>query len=223
MNKKILLSWSTGKDSAWALHRLRQSGNGEIAGLMTTTTGEADQGRVTIHGIGLATLRAQASAAGFDLRLVHLPDPCPNEAYERAMETFVAAARADGVTHIAFGDLFLEDVRRYREDKLAGTGIEAIFPLWGLDTGALALEMIASGLKARIVSVDTGQLDAVFLGREFDADLLAELPASCDPCGENGEFHTFTYGGPMFDCDLPLKMGQERHKGPFVHIEPIAT
>jgi uncharacterized protein (TIGR00290 family) len=223
MKKKILLSWSTGKDSAWALHRLRQNGDGEIAGLMTTTTGEGDQGRVTIHGIGLATLHAQARAAGLELHLVHLPDPCTNDAYERAMETFVAGARDDGITHIAFGDLFLEDVRRYREDKLAGTGIEAIFPLWGLDTGVLARDMIASGLKTRIVSVDTGQLGAEFLGRAFDDDLLAALPASCDPCGENGEFHTFAHAGPMFGHDLALTMGRERRKCPFVHVEPIAT
>ncbi len=222
MNKKILISWSTGKDSAWALHHLRQSGAGEIVGLMTTTTGDGDQGRVTIHGIGLATLHAQARAAGLDIREIHLPDPCPNSAYESAMEAFVAKACADGITHIAFGDLFLEDVRRYREDRLAGTGLEAIFPLWGLDTGVLARDMIAGGLEARIVSVDTQQLGAQFLGRAFDTDLLAALPASCDPCGENGEFHTFTHAGPMFDHPLTITMGQERHKGPYFHVEPIA-
>jgi len=220
--RKILLSWSTGKDSAWALHCLRKSGDGEIAGLMTTTTGEADQGRVTIHGIGLAILQTQARAAGLDIRQVHLPDPCPNSAYEAAMEDFVTTARADGITHIAFGDLFLEDVRRYREDKLAGTGLEPIFPLWGRDTADLAREMIAGGLRARIVSVDTNQLDATFLGRDFDDALLSDLPASCDPCGENGEFHSFCHAGPMFGHAIAIEMGRRREKGPFVHVEPVA-
>lgn len=218
----ILLSWSTGKDSAWALHRLRQGDAGEVVGLMSTTTGEGDQGRVTIHGIGLPTLAAQARATGLPLRMVHLPDPCPNAAYEAAMETFVADARADGVTHIAFGDLFLEDVRRYREDKLAGTGIAPLFPLWGLDTRALARDMMAGGLRARIVSVDTNQLDACFLGRDFDDALLAELPAEVDPCGERGEFHTFCHAGPMLGAPLAIAMGGERRKGPFVHVEPVA-
>ncbi|MQA65072.1 MAG: ATP-binding protein [Alphaproteobacteria bacterium] len=219
---RLLLSWSTGKDSAWALHGLRRSGDFEIAGLMSTTTGEADQSRVTIHGIGLTTLHAQARAVGLPVTEVHLPDPCPNDAYERAMSAFVAQARADGITHIAFGDLFLEDVRRYREEKLAGTGITPVFPLWGKDTRALSGEMIAAGLHARIVSVDLQQLDERFLGREFDTALLDDLPPSCDPCGERGEFHSFCYAGPMFTAPLAIDMGAVRRKAHFAHVEPRA-
>lgn len=187
---------------------------------MSTTTGAAEEGRVTIHGIGLNTLRAQARAVGLPVTEVHLPDPCPNTAYEAAMEAFVAKALADGITHMAFGDLFLEDVRRYREDKLKGTGLTPVFPLWGLETQALARQMIKGGLKARIVSVDLKQIGEEFLGRDFDEELLADLPDSCDPCGENGEFHTFTYAGPMFANALPITMGQERRKDHFAHIEP---
>jgi uncharacterized protein (TIGR00290 family) len=219
---RLLLSWSTGKDSAWALHCLRRSGQFDIAGLMSTTTGEADQARVTIHGIGLATLHAQARAVGLPVTEVHLPDPCPNNAYEGAMRDFVSRARADGITHIAFGDLFLEDVRRYREEKLTGTGITPVFPLWGKDTKALAREMIDAGLRARIVSVDLKQIDERYLGREFDAALLDELPPSCDPCGECGEFHSFCYAGPMFTAPLGIDMGVTRRKAHFAHVEPLA-
>ena len=222
MRPRLLLSWSTGKDSAWALHCLRRSGEFDIAGLMSTTTGDGDQSRVTIHGIGLATLHAQARAAGFPVTEVHLPDPCPNDAYERAMSDFVEGARADGITHMAFGDLFLEDVRRYREEKLAGTGMTPVFPLWGRDTKALAREMIAAGLRARIVSVDLQQIDEKFLGREFDATLLEDLPPSCDPCGERGEFHSFCYAGPMFTAPLGIDMGVIRRKAHFAHVEPLA-
>jgi uncharacterized protein (TIGR00290 family) len=219
---RLLLSWSTGKDSAWALHCLRRSGEFDIAGLMSTTTGEADQSRVTIHGIGLGTLRAQACAVGLPVTEVHLPDPCPNNAYEGAMRDFVSRARADGITHIAFGDLFLEDVRRYREEKLTSTGITPVFPLWGKDTKALAREMIDAGLRARIVSVDLKQIDERYLGREFDAALLDELPPSCDPCGERGEFHSFCYAGPMFTAPLGIDMGVTRRKAHFAHVEPLA-
>lgn len=205
------------------LHVLRQRNEVEIAGLLTTTTGEGDRGRVTMHGIGLATLQAQAAATGLPVVEVHLPDPCTNDNYERAMMAAVGRARDDGITHIAFGDLFLEDVRRYREEKLAGTGIEPIFPLWGRNTTELAREMVAGSLKARVVCVDTQALDEGLVGRDFDEGLLGDLPDGCDPCGERGEFHTFAYGGPMFDRTLPLDMGIVRRVDRFVHIEPIAA
>ncbi len=219
---RLLLSWSTGKDCAWALHALRKAGEYDIAGLMSTTIGDGASERVAMHGIGRATLLAQAGAAGLPVVEVPLPDPCSNEAYEKAMTGFVARARADGITHIAFGDLFLEDVRRYREEKLAGSGLTPVFPLWGLNTAQLGRDMIAAGLRARIVSVDLQQLDERFLGRDYDEALLDELPATCDPCGERGEFHTFTHAGPMFTHPVPIEMGVVRRSERFVHIEPRA-
>lgn len=219
---KLILSWSTGKDSAWTLHRLRQENVYDIVALMSSTIGEDEQNRVAMHGIGIRTLRAQAAAAGLPVIEVPLPDPCTNADYEKAMAAFVARVTADGVTHIAFGDLFLEDVRRYREERLAGTGLTPVFPLWGADTPNLAREMIAAGLRARIVSVDLTQIEDRFAGRDFDAALLADLPASCDPCGEKGEFHTFCTAGPMFARPIDIDMGQTRRTERFVHIEPIA-
>lgn len=202
------------------LHALRQRGDCDLKALLTTTTGEDDQGRVTMHGVALATLRAQAAAAGLPVFEVHLPEPCPNEAYEEAMRGAIARARANGITHMAFGDLFLEDVRRYREEKLAGTGIEPMFPLWGRDTAKLSREMVAGGLRTRVVCVDTAALDESLAGREYDSAFLDDLPADCDPCGEHGEFHTFAYGGPMFDRELPLVTGPTRRVDRFVHVEP---
>ncbi len=219
---RTLMSWSTGKDSAWALHMLRARNEVDVVGLFTTTIGEDTQGRVAIHGIRLATLEAQAAAVGLPVFQVHLPDPCPNDAYEKAMEGFIARVRETGITHMAFGDLFLEDVRRYREDKLAGTGITPLFPLWGLETHALAREMIAAGVKARIVSVDLEHIGAEFAGREYDAALLGDLPKGCDLCGENGEFHTFSYDGPAFARPVAIEMGETRRTERFVHIEPLA-
>lgn len=219
---KLILSWSTGKDSAWTLHRLRQENVYDIVALMSSTIGDDEQNRVAMHGIGIRTLRAQAAAAGLPVIEVPLPDPCTNADYEKAMAAFVARVTADGVSHIAFGDLFLEDVRRYREERLAGTGLTPVFPLWGADTPNLAREMIAAGLRARIVSVDLTQIEDRFAGREFDAALLADLPASCDPCGEKGEFHTFCTAGPMFARPIDIDMGQTRRTERFVHIEPIA-
>lgn len=220
---RLILSWSTGKDSAWALDRLRHDDRFEIAGLMSTTIGSDESERVAMHGIGLATLRAQAAAVGLPVIEVPLPDPCANADYEKAMAAFVARAAAEGISHIAFGDLFLEDVRRYREDRLAGTGLTPVFPLWGLDTRELARTMVAAGLRARIVSVDLQQLDEGFLGRDYDEALLDDLPAACDPCGENGEFHTFCYAGPMFAAPLTIDMGRVRRSERFVHVEPRAV
>jgi uncharacterized protein (TIGR00290 family) len=218
---KAILSWSTGKDSAWALHVLRSRGEVEVVGLLSTTTGPDTGRRVTVHGVDCGVLRAQAEAAGLPLDEVALPDPCPNEAYEQAMHTVVGRLTARGVTRIAFGDLFLQDVRAYREEKLQGTGLAPIFPLWGLETGALARDMIAGGLKAHVISVDTEQLDARFIGRGFDAALLADLPPGCDPCGERGEFHTVAFAGPMFGAPLDIALGEISHDGRFSHQEAI--
>ena len=211
---KILLSWSSGKDSAWALHLLNQQYPGAVQGLLTTINEAVD--RVAMHAVRREVLEAQARAAGLPLVVVPIPHPCPNEIYEARMRDAVATAVAEGFTHVAFGDLFLEDVRRYRVERLAGTGLEPLFPVWGIPTAALAREMVATGLRARVACVDTRVLDASFVGREFDRDLLTDLPAGVDPCGENGEFHTCVYAGPMFRAPLPLEPGEVVTREPFV-------
>jgi uncharacterized protein (TIGR00290 family) len=204
--KRILLSWSSGKDSAWALHLLRQSGKYEIAGLLTTFNQEFD--RVAMHGVRRALVEQQAIAAGIPLWAVPLPWPCSNADYETIMAHTCAKAVAEGIATIAFGDLFLEDVRAYREKQLKGTGLEPIFPVWGLPTPALAREMISAGLRARLTCVDTAKLDAAFAGREFDETLLNELPEETDPCGEKGEFHSFVYAGPIFRRPIEISSGE---------------
>ena len=204
---KILVSWSSGKDSAWMLHVLRSAHPGAVHGLLTTTNEAFD--RVAMHGVRRDVLEAQAGAAQLPLRVVPLPWPCSNEAYEQRMRVAVDQAVADGVTHVAFGDLFLEDVRRYREERLAGTGLTPLFPLWKTaTTAALARQMVAAGLSARLSTVDPRVLDASFAGRSFDATLLAELPAAVDPCGERGEFHTCVTAGPMFAHPVNVAVGE---------------
>lgn len=206
------LSWSSGKDSAWALHVLRQHGEYEVAGLLTTVNSAF--ARVAMHGTQAKVLRAQAAAAGLPLIEIPLPWPCSNEHYEAAMRSACDAAKRDGVEAMAFGDLYLQDVRRYREERLAGTGIAPVFPLWGRDTQALVREMIESGLRARITCVDPRKVPASFAGRELDAELMEDLPAGVDPCAENGEFHTCAYAGPMFSAPIVLEAGTvEEHDG----------
>jgi len=202
---KTLVSWSSGKDSAWLVHVLRADPHLELAALLTTVNESAK--RVAMHAVREDLLEAQAEALGLPLWTVPIPSPCPNEIYEQAMGRAVARAVAEGFTHVAFGDLFLEDVRRYREERLANTGLTPIFPLFNADTTALAREMIAAGLGARLTCVNPKILDRSFAGREFDIDLLEELPASVDPCGERGEFHTFAYRGPMFRRPIPIESG----------------
>jgi uncharacterized protein (TIGR00290 family) len=211
---KILLSWSSGKDSAWALHLLNEQYPGAVAALLTTVNEAVD--RVAMHAVRRDVLHAQAAAAGLPLVVVPIPHPCPNEEYEVRMGTAVAAAVADGFTHVAFGDLFLEEVRKYREDRLAGSGLEPLFPLWGIPTAPLAEAMMAGGLRARLACVDTRVLDASFIGREFDRSLLADLPSGIDPCGERGEFHSCVYAGPMFRHPLTLEAGEIVTREPFV-------
>jgi uncharacterized protein (TIGR00290 family) len=210
---KILLSWSSGKDSAWALHMLNRQHLGAVRALLTTVNEAVD--RVAMHAVRREVLEAQARAAGLPLIVVPIPHPCPNEIYEERMRVAVANAVADGFTHAAFGDLFLEDVRRYRVERLAGSGLEPLFPVWGIPTRALAEEMVATGLRARVACVDTRILDASFVGREFDRALLADLPPGVDPCGENGEFHTCVYAGPMFKEPLVLEPGEVVVREPF--------
>ena len=211
---KILLSWSSGKDSAWALHLINRRHPGAVAGLLTTVNETVD--RVAMHAVRREVVEAQAAAVGLPLRVVPLPHPCPNEVYEERMREAVSTAVVDLYTHAAFGDLFLEDVRRYREDTLAGTGLAPLFPVWGIPTRGLAEEMIAEGLRARLACVDTRVLDATFVGREFDSALLNDLPSQIDACGENGEFHTCVYAGPMFREALSLEPGETVTRDAFV-------
>ncbi len=215
--KRILLSWSSGKDSAWALEILRRDPAIEVCGLLTTLNSEFD--RVAMHGTRRSVLQAQAKAANLPLWIVHLPWPCPNEVYEDRMSEVCRRAVSEGIDAVAFGDLFLEDVRAYRENQLEGTGLEPLFPLWQIPTGELAQQMIAGGLRARIACVDKKQIGAEFAGREFDDALLRDLPAQADPCGERGEFHTCVYAGPMFSAPLPLENGEIVDRDGFVFAD----
>ena len=215
--KRVVVSWSSGKDSAWTLHRLRQRDDIQIVGLITTVNQAFD--RVAMHSTRAQVLEAQAAAAGLVLRKISLPWPCSNEQYEGCMRECVRALKAEGVQAVAFGDLFLEDIRQYREKQLAGTGIEPMFPLWLEPTDKLAQEMIAGGLTAKLVCVDPKKLDVKFAGREFDTELLRELPAGVDPCGENGEFHTCVYAGPMFAGSIQIEIGEVIGRDGFVFAD----
>ena len=212
---KILLSWSSGKDSAWALHVLRRDGRGDVAALLTSVNETA--GRVSMHGVRLDILRAQADAAGLPLLTVALPWPCTNAVYEERMGAAVASAAAGGFTHVAFGDLFLEDVRQYREQRLAGSGLAPLFPLWGVPTAALAREMIAGGLRARVATLDPRVMPRQLIGTEFDDALLAALPPTVDPCAERGEFHTCVTAGPMFSAPLSVEPGETVERDGFLY------
>jgi uncharacterized protein (TIGR00290 family) len=218
--KRILLSWSSGKDSAWSLHVLRQRAEYEVVGLLTTFNAEAD--RVAMHAVRRELVERQAAAAGLPLWSVPLPWPCSNEQYEALMSQTCAKAVAEGIEGVAFGDLFLQDVRAYREKQLKDTGLEPVFPVWGLPTQALAREMIASGTRAKLTCIDTTKLDRSFAGREFDSALLAELPEGVDPCGELGEFHSFVYAGPMFDRALAVSVGATVVRDQFVFVDLIS-
>jgi uncharacterized protein (TIGR00290 family) len=212
--KKVLLSWSSGKDSAWALYRLRQSADVQVAALVTTFNSSAD--RVAMHAVRRALVEAQAERTGLPLWPVELPWPCSNAEYETRMRALIERAKAEGVAAFAFGDLFLQDVREYRIKQLECTGIEPLFPLWMIPTRQLAEEMIASGVKAKLTCVDPRKLEKSFAGREFDAALLRDLPPSVDPCGENGEFHTFVYASPLFARPIPVSNGEIVEREGFV-------
>lgn len=215
--KRVLLSWSSGKDSAWALHVLRRDAGIELCGLITTINAEFD--RVAMHGTRRTVLEAQAAAAALPLWAVPLPWPCSNDVYEERMGALCSRAVAEGIDAVAFGDLFLEDVRAYRERQLAPTGLEPLFPLWRVPTDELARQMLGAGLRARVACVDTEKLPADFAGREFDEQLLNELPVDVDPCAERGEFHTCVYAGPMFSTSLPIRNGAIVTHGRFVFAD----
>lgn len=214
---KALLSWSSGKDSAWTLHVLRQQGTYEIAGLLTTINEAVD--RVAMHAVRHSLLRAQADAADLPLWPVPIPSPCSNEQYEAAMASMIARARREEITAFAFGDLFLAEIRAYRERQFAGTGMVPLFPLWEIPTARLARDMISGGLRAVLTCVDPKQLPAHFAGRRFDEELLATLPPGVDPCGENGEFHTFACAGPMFTRAIDVRVGDIVERDGFVFAD----
>lgn len=216
---KTLLAWSSGKDSAWTLHVLRRQGI-EVSALLTTLNEAA--GRVAMHGVRRTVLEAQADAAGIPLWQVPLPWPCTNDDYEARMAEACRRAVAQGFDTIAFGDLFLQDIRAYRERQLAGSGLTPIFPLWQIPTGQLARDMIAAGLRARLSCVDSRQLEAAFAGREFDEKLLTDLPGGVDPCGENGEFHTCVYDGPVFRAPIAIRTGEIRDVNGFIYADLLA-
>jgi uncharacterized protein (TIGR00290 family) len=221
MRPRALLSWSSGKDSAWALHVLKQRGDLDVVGLLTTLNQVHD--RVAMHAVRHQLLKLQADATGLPLLVVPIPSPCSNEEYEAAMRGALERAVEMGVTRMAFGDLFLEDIRAYREQKLAGTGIEPVFPLWGLPTPELARDMLSGGLRARLTCVDPKQLPARFAGREFELQLLRELPVAVDPCGERGEFHTFAYDGPMFSQRIAIESGNVVERDGFIFADLVPS
>ncbi len=216
---KSYISWSSGKDSAFALHEVRRLGLAHVVGALTTINEVYD--RVAMHGVRGALLDRQIDALGLPAIKVPLPSPCSNEIYEARMAEVCAALKAQGIRHIVFGDLFLEDIRAYREKKLADVGMHGVFPLWKRDTRALAREMIASGLEAHLVCVDPKRLDRGFAGRAFDSDLLGELPDDVDPCGENGEFHTVVSAGPMLSERIPVSIGDVVEREGFVFADVI--
>jgi uncharacterized protein (TIGR00290 family) len=217
IRSKALVAWSSGKDSAWALHEARRSGGFDIVGALTTVTDAFD--RVSMHGVREELLRQQLDAVGLPPVIVHIPFPCSNDIYEQKMAEAMGNAKASGVTYMIFGDLFLEDVRAYRERHLAGIGITPIFPVWGRSTPALAREMIKAGLEAHLSTVDLGKLSASFAGRRFDDALLDALPAGADPCGENGEFHSFVSAGPMLSRRIVVKVGETVERDGFAYAD----
>ncbi|MBM7457155.1 uncharacterized protein (TIGR00290 family) [Oceanisphaera litoralis] len=219
MTRKTLMSWSSGKDSAWALYTLQQDPEFEVVGLFTTVNEEFQ--RVAMHGVRAELLRRQAESIGLPLEIINIPFPCSNEQYAARMGAFVDSAKARGIACFGFGDLLLEDVRQYREEKLQGTGIEAVFPLWGSATDTLPGQMLASGLRTVITSLDPNKVPEHLAGQELSPVLLAELPEGTDPCGENGEFHSFAFDGPMFRHNIDIRIGDIVHRDGFVFADVL--
>jgi len=215
------LSWSTGKDSAWALHTVRQQNEVEVVALLTTVNAQFQ--RVAMHAVRENLLDAQAQAAGLPLIKVSIPYPCPNPQYEQAMEEAMRQARAAGVHHVVFGDLFLQDIRKYREERLAACGMQPLFSIWGLDTPGLARRMVDGGLRAYVTCVDPKKLARAFASRVYDAQFLADLPTGIDPCGENGEFHTFAFAGPMFRAPISTQAGEIVGRDGFIFADLFPT
>jgi uncharacterized protein (TIGR00290 family) len=216
---RVVLSWSSGKDSAWALHLLRHQQNVRVIALLTTFNAAAD--RVAMHAVRRTLAEQQAQRTGLPLWQIPLPWPCSNADYECLMRGMCERAVSEGATHVAFGDLFLEDIREYREKQLHGSGLTPLFPLWRLPTRPLAEQMIACGVRAKVTCVDPKKLEQCFAGREFDLKFLADLPTGVDSCGENGEFHTFVYDAPVFNSAIPVKSGEIVTRDGFVFADVL--
>ena len=217
MQRKALMSWSSGKDSAWAFYKLQQNPKIDLAGLFCTVNKES--GRVAMHGVRIELLQRQAKSIGLPLEIIEIPYPCSNAEYENIMNRFVERAIDDNIEYFVFGDLFLEDIRKYREEKLHGSGIKPIFPLWGIPTDKLSREMINGGLRAVITCIDPKKTPKEFVGWEFDAEFLDSIPKTIDPCGENGEFHSFVFNGPMFKEQIEIHTGQIVQRDDFVFVD----
>ncbi|MDR8393876.1 adenine nucleotide alpha hydrolase [Aliifodinibius sp. S!AR15-10] len=221
MKKRTLLSWSCGKDSAWALHQLRQNPEIELEGLFCVTNSKFN--RVTMHGVRIELLRLQAESIGLPLHIVEIPYPCSDDKYAEVMSTFVKDAKNAGIACFAFGDLFLEDVRRYREEKLEGTGVEPIFPLWNQPTDELSSQMVESGIKAVLTCLDPAKLPKEFIGHEYNEQFLSSIPVKIDPCGEHGEFHSFVFDGPMFQTPIDVSLGNVVERDGFVFMDVTSS
>jgi uncharacterized protein (TIGR00290 family) len=219
LKRRTLLSWSSGKDSAWALYQLQSDPEIDLRGLFCTVNSEFN--RVSMHAVRVELLQLQAEHIGIPLQVIEIPFPCSNEQYEEMMARFVEGARGENIEQFAFGDLFLEDVRSYRKEKLSGTSITPVFPIWGVHTSQLSREIVSSGLRAVITCVDPKQLPEQFIGREYNQEFLNDLPQGVDPCGENGEFHSFAYAGPMFQKPLQISLGEVVHRDGFIFIDVI--
>ena len=219
MKRKTLLSWSSGKDSAWALYKLQQDPEIDLAGLFCTINNEFN--RVTMHAVRIELLRQQAKSVDLPLEIIEIPYPCSNDAYGKIIARFVEKAKKAEIECFAFGDLYLEDVRDYRIEKLRGTGITPVFPIWGTPTEKLSREMIRKGLKAIITCVDPKQIPNEFVGKEYDEAFLNNLPVGADPCGEKGEFHSFVYNGPMFKTRVAITLGDVVERDGFIFIDVL--
>jgi uncharacterized protein (TIGR00290 family) len=218
-SKSVLLSWSSGKDSAWTLYNLKLNPKYEIKGLFTTIT--ETFGRVSMHGVRIELLQAQAEAIGLPLHLITLPYPCSNEQYELIMQEFVDKVLSVGIEFMAFGDIYLEDVRRYREEKLDGSGITPLFPIWGQSSGEISQGLISLGFEAFITTLNPDQIPERFIGQKYNQDFLNQIPPSIDPCGENGEFHTFVTNGPIFKEPLEVKVGEMVRRDGFFYVDLV--
>ncbi len=217
MKKKTLLSWSSGKDCTYALMKLQQDPEIDLAGLFCTVNSEAE--RVAMHGVRRELLVEQSKKIGLPIKIIDLPSPCSHEIYCEIMKNFIKEAKEEGVDCFAFGDLFLEDVRNYRIDNMAGSGIEPIFPIWGTETGKLSRKLIDLGIKTKISCIDTRKVEKSFAGKDYDREFLNSLPRNVDPCGENGEFHTFVYDAPIFSSQIEIEVGQKHESGDFLFMD----
>lgn len=219
--KKTMLSWSSGKDSAWALHVMRNDPDILVDGLFCTINQKFD--RVAMHAVRVALLQSQADSIGLPIQLIPIPYPCSDAEYASIMSDFVGREAKRGVECFAFGDLFLADIREFREKSMVGTGITPIFPIWGMDTRVLSATMLDAGLRAQITCVDPSKLSAEFSGREYDASFLSDIPPGVDPCGENGEFHSFAFDGPMFSHEIGIRIGETTSRDGFVFTDLLST